>query len=209
MTVWFTADMHIGDANIIRNCRRPFATVAEMDRALVENWNAVVKPDDEVWNLGDFAVGCTMNYAEDVLRRLNGRHNFVKGNHDETVESLWMRQRNGGLQLFDSWTDGYRTIDVEGVSITLCHYSMREWPDAMHGSWHLFGHTHGALRSYGKSVDVGVDSTAAILISGGESTRLNVNVRRALYRPVSFGEVKAFMARQNIGPHPVVSGSPR
>lgn len=34
--------------------RRPFATVEEMDRTLIENWNARVTDDDQVYILGDF-----------------------------------------------------------------------------------------------------------------------------------------------------------
>jgi len=51
----FTADLHLGHANIIRHCSRPFANVDEMDRTLIDNWNEVVQPSDTVWMLGDFA----------------------------------------------------------------------------------------------------------------------------------------------------------
>ncbi|MGH9119072.1 MAG: hypothetical protein ACRD0A_14675 [Acidimicrobiales bacterium] len=56
MTRWFTADLHLGHANIIDYSRRPFDSVDEMNRALIDNWNEVVD-DDEVWMLGDFALG--------------------------------------------------------------------------------------------------------------------------------------------------------
>ena len=54
--IFFTADTHFGHANIIKYCHRPFATVEEMDDALVRNWNAVVSPDATVFHLGDFAL---------------------------------------------------------------------------------------------------------------------------------------------------------
>ena len=34
---------------------RPFASLAEMDDALIRRWNEVVRPGDTVWHLGDFA----------------------------------------------------------------------------------------------------------------------------------------------------------
>jgi calcineurin-like phosphoesterase family protein len=37
---WLTADFHLGHANIIRYCSRPFATVDEMDQAILEQLNA-------------------------------------------------------------------------------------------------------------------------------------------------------------------------
>jgi calcineurin-like phosphoesterase family protein len=43
---WFTADFHLGHANIIRYCNRPFSTVEEMDQTILERLNASVKVND-------------------------------------------------------------------------------------------------------------------------------------------------------------------
>jgi calcineurin-like phosphoesterase family protein len=43
-------------------------------------------------------------------------------------------------------------------TIVLCHYAMRSWPLSHYASWHLFGHHHGRLESYGLSFDCGVDA---------------------------------------------------
>ena len=51
--VFFTADLHIGHANIIKLNKRPFKTIEEMDNALIDNWNAKVTPNDTVYILGD------------------------------------------------------------------------------------------------------------------------------------------------------------
>mgnify|MGYP006999198613 CR=1 FL=1 len=42
MTDWVIGCTHFGHANIIRLCNRPFASVEEMDRAMIENWNRTV-----------------------------------------------------------------------------------------------------------------------------------------------------------------------
>jgi len=56
MKIWFTADTHLGHENVIRYNPRPFSSTAEMDEALIENWNQVVQPDDAVYHLGDFTL---------------------------------------------------------------------------------------------------------------------------------------------------------
>jgi calcineurin-like phosphoesterase family protein len=50
--IYFTADLHLGHANIIRHCDRPFANAAEMDDALIANWNRRVRSSDSVYILG-------------------------------------------------------------------------------------------------------------------------------------------------------------
>ncbi|MBL8880695.1 MAG: hypothetical protein JNG88_16400 [Phycisphaerales bacterium] len=54
--IWFTADTHFGHANIIKHCRRPFASVEEMDETLLRNINARVGRSDTLYHLGDFAL---------------------------------------------------------------------------------------------------------------------------------------------------------
>ena len=42
--------------------------------------------------------------------------------------------------------------------IFLSHYGHRVWNKSHHGAIHLFGHSHGTLPMFGKSMDVGVDT---------------------------------------------------
>ena len=70
MAVFFTSDTHFGDHRVLNLYPRPFGSVAEMDGAMVANWNAVVRDEDEVWHLGDFAR--TAKQAGELLARLNG-----------------------------------------------------------------------------------------------------------------------------------------
>ena len=147
MTTWFTADTHFGHANIIKYCNRPFADTAEMDGAMVANWNAVVQPDDDVWHLGDFAFR-SMKAPQSYLERLTGRKHLIWGNHD----SQQARSAPG-------WTSSQAMaeITVDGVRLVLLHYAMRVWPKSHYGSLHFYGHSHGNLPGDRQSCDVGVD----------------------------------------------------
>ena len=40
---YFTADQHFGHFNIIRLSHRPFASLDEMNEAMIAKWNAKVK----------------------------------------------------------------------------------------------------------------------------------------------------------------------
>ncbi len=58
---------------------RPWTDAAEMDEALIENWNATVKQYDKVYVLGDFAIA---KKSIAIAGRLNGKKVLIRGNHD-------------------------------------------------------------------------------------------------------------------------------
>lgn len=148
MTIFWTSDTHFGHANIIRYCRRPFASVEEMDATLVTNWNAVVGPGDEVWHLGDFAHGADARHVRSVFHRLNGVKRLVVGNHDhaDTLALPWAEPPTH-----------LATTSVAGVRVVMCHYGLRVWPGMRGKAIALYGHSHGRLPGTSATLDVGVD----------------------------------------------------
>ena len=62
---------------------RPFSTTEEMDEALVDNWNSVVKPGDKVYHLGDVTFSSKENYIKNIHNRLHGKKRLIVGNHDD------------------------------------------------------------------------------------------------------------------------------
>ena len=145
---WFTADTHLGHANIIKHCDRPFATVQEMDAALVATWNAVVRAEDDVWHLGDFSYRSARSPA-DYLRRLNGRKHLVWGNHDDAQ-----------AKSAPGWasSQAYAETTVDGTRLVLFHYGMRTWRGVGRGAIHLYGHSHARLPGDSQCCDAGVDA---------------------------------------------------
>lgn len=51
---YYIADTHFGHENVILLDSRPFVTVDEMDREMIERWNEKVQDADDVYILGDF-----------------------------------------------------------------------------------------------------------------------------------------------------------
>ena len=54
-----------------------------MDERLIENWNALVEPQDTVFFLGDFGLGTT-DFLTGLCARLYGNKICIRGNHDGT-----------------------------------------------------------------------------------------------------------------------------
>lgn len=147
MALFFTADTHFGDHRTINIHRRPFATVADMDEALIDGWNAVVGPADTVWHLGD--VARRPADVPGLLARLNGVKHLLRGNNDPPATC----EAAGWSSVGD-----YAELEVDGRSLVLCHYPFRSWNGQHRRAINLHGHSHGKLKPMPRQFDVGVDA---------------------------------------------------
>lgn len=174
--IHFTSDTHWGHKNIIQYSQRPFKSVEDMNEKLIAEWNARVDQHDTVYHLGDFAF-MPYDVLKRTARRLNGTKHLILGNHDKEI----IKNRQDLLSSGTFATiQNYYELKTEGEFIVLFHYGQRVWNKSHHGSIMLYGHSHGSLPPFGKSVDVGVDCK--------EITEE--------YRPVSLTEVLAYMKKR-------------
>jgi calcineurin-like phosphoesterase family protein len=148
MEIYFTSDTHFGHGGALGLYRRPFASVAAMNEALIEGWNETVGPDDVVWHLGDFAIRQRPEVVQELLAQLHGRKHLVAGNNDPPA-----------TRELDGWESrqSYAEIAADGVSLVLCHYPFRSWRGMGKGWLNLHGHSHGRLKPLPRQFDVGVD----------------------------------------------------
>lgn len=154
MNYWFTSDWHLFHKNILKYTNRPFDSVEDMNEAFVEWNNKNVKDDDIVWNLGDLSFG-QIDDTIKILKRLKGRHNLVSGNHCRHLLKHKKRLLDEGVL---EYITNYKELRIGDKTFILHHFPILSWDKAHHGSYHLFGHTHGNIETDGKSVDVGIDS---------------------------------------------------
>ena len=138
---FFLSDPHFNHANILKYDNRPFENISVHDRTIIENWNRVVTPKDDVFLLGDFVFGRREDAAK-YWWQLNGRKHVVHGNHDKALKEFCKHEEIPCV--------GYMEIKIRDEEtsrkwrdIVLCHYPIAEWNKAHHGAYHLYGHTHG------------------------------------------------------------------
>ena len=176
--IYFWADTHFNHAGILKHCSgsRPWRTVREMNAGLTERWNdTVLKENDEVWFLGDFAF--KHPEGDDLgplFWRLRGRKSIVVGNHDERNPPV--------LKLPWERVEKLVTFRLEGRRAELCHYPLETWKGAHTGALMLHGHSHGSLkRVIPHRYDVGADVFTAGPVSW--ETILEKAAADTAYRP--------------------------
>lgn len=152
MNIWLTSDSHLSHEPVAG--LRGFDTPAEHDEVLVERWNEYVAPKDQVWHLGDVAMGGAARWGE-IVDRLNGTKHLIAGNHD----SCHPMYRNAHTRM-KHYLAHFATVAsaarrrVEGQEILLSHFpydgDTEGRPNDRHEMWRLrdvgvplvHGHTH-------------------------------------------------------------------
>lgn len=157
MTNFYIADTHFGHDNIRKLSHRPFNSIEEMDKTIINNWNNKVKPNDDVYILGDFTYK-GKDYKH-YLKQLNGKKHLIIGNHD----SRTVRESRGTNDFVE--VKQMLEINDNGHRIVLCHYPLVEWNGYYRGTYHFYGHVHNNYHNkttcYAKNMhnafNVGVD----------------------------------------------------
>lgn len=84
--IYFIADTHFGDEDIILYESRPYQNADSMNQDMIYRWNSVIGADDIVYVLGDFSVA---GIEADILSCLNGKKILIKGNHDKASNDYY------------------------------------------------------------------------------------------------------------------------
>lgn len=192
---WFSSDLHLGHDNISRRCGRPFNNVHDMHVAICRNLNARVGPEDELWLLGDVAVG-NLEVTLPILRRLKaGRLVMVAGNHDRIHpihKSRGERDRKLYSEVFYDVIVGHTSLVLlDGTVAQVSHFpywrhtrrghavkgpgaddGYARWRPTDDGSWLLCGHDHHSWRQRGRQINVGIDAWGGFPVSEEDLVRV-------------------------------------
>ena len=154
MKAYFSADYHLGHANIIRYCNRPFIKYEDlnkdnewksntiklkrcqwMNETIIKNHNRKLTDDDILYHLGDFCFRSNSQYWESML---NGKIIHILGNHDKNnnIKSYitFANMKIGGLNIYathkppeERQVDTVESHYVANCDIILCGHVHNNW----------------------------------------------------------------------------------
>lgn len=194
-TSWVISDTHFSHTNSWQKFKRddgsplrPFTSTEEMDETIVERWNAVVKPGDHVYHLGDVSIS---KKGLQFVNRLNGRKRLIRGNHDIYSDNLYREvgfEKIYGVRVF---------VD----KFILSHIPLH--PDCITNRFkvNVHGHTHAnevtrevRLSDIDEWFDP--DKMTDRKIIQPDPRYLSVSVEHTNYMPLSFEEVDQRIAER-------------
>ena len=146
--IWFTADHHFFNENIIVYCKRPFKNSQHMGQGLVTKYNQCVGINDSVYFLGDLTLkGVEFKSSlNTIVGKMNGEKHLILGNHDR-------------LSVRDYLEIGFESVhsslDLDTENITLVHDPAVAY--TYPSRWFLCGHVHSLFYHHKNVLNVGVD----------------------------------------------------
>lgn len=186
MTVYFTSDLHLGHTAVLAFAQRPWATIEEHDAAIIDNINATVGHNDELYILGDFTFRFMNDDVKPYLDAIRCHNRWlVLGNHDKAG---YLRKPGAFKGVAP-----YMELREQGRLCVLSHYPMLDWNlapvhhgvDLAKSSYMLHGHIHSQGRGYnGDCAREGI-------------WRYDVGVDANGYKPVSFEEIDEFIKERS------------
>lgn len=145
--IWFTSDLHFGHHKEFLWGPRGFNSSKEHDKAIIENWNSVVEPEDTVYILGDLMLEDN-EYGINCLQQLKGNIYIIRGNHD-TLTRMELYKQYNWLHPLDFAIE----LKINKNYFYLSHYPTitANYDDNKPWAKHLInlhGHTHSKEKFY-------------------------------------------------------------
>jgi calcineurin-like phosphoesterase family protein len=157
-----------------------------MNMALVDGINKYVKEDDVLYHLGDWSFGGVQNILQFRKYIVCKNIHLILGNHDQHIVDKEVKFDDTSFNPFELFSSVQDVLHLKlgKTEVFLSHYSHRVWNGSHKGVIHLYGHSHGSIPDYGRSMDVGVDVSYKMF---GE------------YRPFNIGDINRIMEKREVG----------
>lgn len=177
--IYFSSDFHLGHVRILEYCAesRPFSSLDEMNRSIIDTLNSQMVPGDLLYFLGDGSLN--HKYVLEFFPQINADIVYLPGNHCKTsrLQKGWQKTREMTLQQVPNIRSFHDEliIDIGRHKVLLSHFPWIELSDDRHAakysewrpsrkdypgvSYALFGHIHSkkGQQFYDRGIDVGID----------------------------------------------------
>lgn len=192
MAIFFTSDLHFGHQRIIDLAYRPFDDADHMNRAIIDNYNAVVSEDDICYFLGDICMGGWKNTLP-LVGELNGTKFLVRGNHEKFFADKNEERKNRVMdeyrKYFDDIIDGnsaFYTTDFTGLPrVTLSHFPANE-DDSQQDARYM---EHRPRDNGGIVIHGHVHSKDTVTVTKNNTIQYHVGVDAHSYTPVALDKI--------------------
>lgn len=188
--IWVISDTHFGHENIIKYAGRPFNSAAHMDAELIANWNALVRPNDHIYHLGDVSMsrkGSEQAAFIKLIKSLKGHKRLLLGNHDHFPAKVYL---DAG---FEKIVGTGRWID----DLLFSHYPVH--PGSLgRNIANVHGHIH-EQDSPASAVFEGYETVwneDSSHLKGQVQPYINVCVEKTNYFPIAIEDIKKEVRRQ-------------
>lgn len=162
---FFIADTHFFHQDLLGAndfAPRLFDSVAAMDQAMIDAWNARVDDNDVVYHLGDIAMNPeavpSVEAVLAILLQLHGRIAFIKGNHDYQSLFKYLAKHDPGVhgQPKFSFHSVGTIIKDDHTQFIMTHYPLLLGITKQ--TLNLHGHIHHNMVPIAENINVGVDA---------------------------------------------------
>jgi calcineurin-like phosphoesterase family protein len=146
MTIYFSSDWHLNEKRIgeFNPFFRPFRSIEEQNRTIIQGINDLVMPDDTLYVVGDVAMDDGGIALLDQIHCKN--RTLILGNYDvDKIEKL-------RTQFEDVRED--MELNLSGLECYLNHYPTKARSDR----FNIVGHIHGLWKVQPNMVNVSTDA---------------------------------------------------
>ena len=160
---------------------RHFKNAREMNEAFVERWNAVVRPSDKCYIIGDVVM---KEEHGEIVKRLNGHKRLIGGNHDIFRAKFYLSigfEDIRGVRVFRDKAEGVGDCVLTHVPV---HPSCLErWKINVHGHLHCNVVMQEVVRD-------------GVLYTEPDPRYVNVSVEQINYTPLLLTEALKLAGKQ-------------
>ena len=133
-------------------------SVNKMNEIMIKNWNSVVKPEDTVYHLGDFAL-TSAKRCEYFINKLNGYKILTLGNHDKSVDrmkELGFQEVYKNMLVYDGKVLTHVPIYIKGrvcINVSVDNWQFLPIPMPKVRNVILSGHVHNSWLLSGQTIN--------------------------------------------------------